>query len=111
MQTDRFNSVIHSNRKPSIPRIPSLSEKTELLSLLLDNATTELYDFDEEEVINANALIDSASIAVYGSYATDSRSGYTGKLMAVVWSTDPAAHEVFIWRNGMLQQTGRFQDG
>ena len=99
MKTDAFKTVADLHRKQLIPRSPSLSEKADLFSLLLDSITSEQYGIEEEEVINANTLVDSASIAVYEPY-----SGYAGKLVAVVWSTYPTSHEVFIWPNDLLQK-------
>ena len=86
-----------------IPRKPSVFEKEELLSLLLDNVETTPYAIDEEEIGNAKALIDAASIAVYDAYASECKAGYAGRIMSVIWSTDPAAHDVFMWRNGVLE--------
>ena len=85
------------------PRIPSLFEKAELLSLLLDNIESKQFGIEEEEIANAKALIDSAYVAVYDIYETEEKSGHAGKLMSVVWSTEPADHDVFVWRNDVLR--------
>ena len=111
MKTDNSTTDTHRTQPRAIPRPPSSSEKSELLSFLLDNIASRKYGLDEEEVVNARALIDSAYIAVYDHYATECTSGYAGKLMPVVWPTHPTDHEVFVWRNGLLQESGGYASG
>lgn len=80
------------------------TEKAELLSLLLNKRTCKQNGIDDEEVINATALIDAASIAIFEAYATVHNSGYAGKVISVVWPTDPTDHDIFVWRNGILEE-------
>ena len=103
MKTHKPITDSHPIQQQVMPRIPSPSEKSELLSLLLNSIESEQFGIDEEEIANAKALIDSAYVAVYETYETEEKSGHAGKLMSVVWSTDPAVHDVFVWRNDVLR--------
>jgi hypothetical protein len=66
------------------PRIPTREEKIELLGYLLK------YDYknDENERLNIEGFVESASIAVFDNYITSS-PGYSGKLMVVVYDGSP----------------------
>jgi hypothetical protein len=74
------------------PRIPTREEKIELLGYLLK------YDYknDENERLNIEGFVESASIAVFDNYITSS-PGYSGKLMVVVYDGSPEMTETYTW--------------
>lgn len=81
------------------PRLPEPSELNQLVTTLAGSAEATL---DPEERTNLNQLAAEAAIAVFDEYQADS-PGYAGKLLVVVWPSDPAVYEVGIWRNGRLE--------
>ena len=107
MKTHKPIADSHTTQQQVVPRVPSPSEKAELLALLLDSIESEQFGIDEEEIANAKALSESAYVAVYDTYVTEGKSGYVDKLMSVVWSTDPADHDVFVWRNDVFRSVSQ----
>jgi hypothetical protein len=110
MYTARPTTISDQPQQVVVPRLPEPSEKSELLSCPRCSSDTSQFGIDEEERANARALIDSAYIAVYDTYASDSKSGYAGKIMSIVWPTDPNEHDVFVWRNGHIESVQLRQD-
>ncbi len=79
------------------PRKPNQQE----LETLIDYVETLYwYDLEDEDIADR---VKSAAIAVFDDYITDS-VGYAGKLMTVVWDVSPNRYEVFIWKNGEIEQ-------
>ena len=88
------------------PRLPNQYEINELQSLLLSNLHSQMVDIENTEFENILRLIDSASIAVFDNYVTDTPPEppiYAGKLMSVVWSLSPTHHEIYVWKDRQLQ--------
>jgi hypothetical protein len=50
----------------------------------------------------ADEIAQSAFVSVFDHYQTDG-PGYTGKVMTVVWSGSPSVFNVFVWRNGKME--------
>ena len=48
-------------------------------------------------------------VAVYDHYCTGC-TGYYGKLMSVVWDGSPSFFDVFTWKDGKLERSGRDYD-
>ena len=74
------------------PRKPTEVEKKELMEFQIQ----DIPPADDEERQNLVNLVETASIAVFDDYITDS-PGYAGKVMVVVWSHDPAFTDTYIW--------------
>jgi len=73
-------------------RIPTKEEKTELIEFLLRHDLQN----DENERVNIEGFVESASIAVFDHYITSS-PGYSGKLMVVVYQGAPEMTETYTW--------------
>jgi hypothetical protein len=76
------------------PRAPTDSELKELsewnVGLGLDQDVVDTF-------------IQDAYVAVFDQYQTDS-PGYVGKLMMVVWAGSPSMFNVFVWRDGKMEE-------
>jgi len=73
-------------------RIPTKEEKIELVEYLLSHD----YNNDENERVNIEGFVESAAIAVFDHYITNS-PGYSGKLMVVVYDGAPEMSETYTW--------------
>ena len=72
------------------PRKPTEEEKKELIQIVIEKDFRG-YDKDKETVED---FVNSAAIAVFDHYTTDS---YSGKVMVVVWPGSPGTTETYIW--------------
>jgi len=80
------------------PRKPTEPEKQELAEYTTQTCYQEPTPEDLDQQIS---FADEAYIVVFDHYITDC-PGYAGKVMVVVWSGAPEFHQVFIWRDGKI---------
>ena len=73
-------------------RIPTKEEKIELVEFLLKHD----HNNDENERMNIEGFVESAAVAVFDHYITNS-PGYSGKLMVVVYEGAPEMTETYTW--------------
>lgn len=77
-------------------RKPTQQEKEALFDYL---STFIWYDIDDP-VNEAHDAVENAAIAVFDDYASD--TGYTGKIMTVIWRGGPELYQVYRWREGEI---------
>ena len=75
------------------PRKPTEDEKDQLIQYLWLKNYTDPTDEDKKQ---EQDFVESAAIAVFDQYITDS-PGYSGKIMIVVWAGGPGLTQTFIW--------------
>ena len=86
------------------PRIPTLEEKKELLEYLISEEGYGMGTVSEEQVeSHFNTWMDTAPIAVFDHFRTDSQ-GYEGKLMVVVANYHTYHTDVYIWPDNKIQK-------
>src|SRR5438552_3261007 len=83
------------------PRSPTPDELRQLADYLLSLGA---YESDD-----ALGVACSTYVAVYDHYCTGC-TGYYGKLMSVVWDGSPSFFDVFTWKDGKLERSGRDYD-
>ena len=81
------------------PRVPTTTEKVELIEAVLRRWYRDPDAGVREEVA---WLVNAAAIAVFDDYCTGG-PGYAGKVLVVVWDGGPSQTEVYIWHDGTLQ--------
>lgn len=79
-----------------IPRQPNKNERQSLIGYIANQASNNLGPEDYE---NCEGHVNSAAIAVFDDYITNS-PGYDGKIMVVVWPADISVYEVFAFDFG-----------
>src|SRR6266568_6819610 len=86
------------------PRKPTEEEKRELAEYVAKQKYEHPTETDIAEAIEeAEGWLESAAVAVYDHYITDS-PGYAGKLLVVVWPAAPTLTETYIWRDGRITE-------
>ena len=84
---------------PLTPRVPTATEKAELIEAVLRRWYRDPDVGEREDVA---LLVTAAAIAVFDGYCTGSPV-YTGKVLVVVWDGGPSHTEVYIWTHGTLR--------
>lgn len=84
------------------PRKPTEEEKKELVIYILFKDYGK-YSVSEEDKETIEGHVESAAIAVFDHYMTDS-PGYAGKVMVVVWPGSPGMTQTFIWNREEIER-------